>query len=111
MKTLKLIIVIYMLLLSMVLAPPVKGVSAVIVHKIKIVKLKPLELALSHPKAYALKVLQIKGYSKEQYACLVKLWNYESHWNYKAKNPRSSAKGIGQLLIEKSNDPATQIRD
>lgn len=33
-----------------------------------------------------------------QFACLDKLWNRESHWQPTAKNPRSTAYGIAQLL-------------
>lgn len=72
---------------------------------------KPFNMALSYPKTYAKKILTLKGLGKDQYACLVKLWERESHWNYKAKNSSSTAFGIGQLLIETSKDPATQIRN
>lgn len=58
-----------------------------------------------------MKVLQAKGMNYKEYACLVQLWEHESHWNYRAKNVSSTAQGIGQLLIEKSHNPATQIRD
>lgn len=34
----------------------------------------------------------------EQYKCLDKLLTRESHWNPKAKNPKSTASGIGQML-------------
>ena len=34
----------------------------------------------------------------KQFACLDFVLTKESHWNPKAKNPKSSAKGIGQLL-------------
>ncbi|MEW2360177.1 lytic transglycosylase domain-containing protein [Spirillospora sp. NPDC029432] len=33
-----------------------------------------------------------------QFGCLQKLWNKESHWNYKASNPSSGAYGIPQAL-------------
>ena len=36
--------------------------------------------------------------TKKDYRCLTKLLGKESAWNPKAKNPKSSAKGIGQLL-------------
>jgi hypothetical protein len=36
--------------------------------------------------------------NKEQFSCLGKLLGKESAWKPKAKNPTSSAKGIGQLL-------------
>ena len=36
--------------------------------------------------------------TKKQYRCLTKLLGKESAWRADAKNPTSSAKGIGQLL-------------
>ena len=63
------------------------------------------------PRDYAHKILLDKGLGLSAYKCLVDLWNSESHWNPKAKNPNSTAFGIGQLLIETSRDPATQIRN
>lgn len=36
--------------------------------------------------------------NKKQYQCLTKLLGKESAWRPSAKNPKSSAKGIGQLL-------------
>jgi membrane-bound lytic murein transglycosylase MltF len=36
--------------------------------------------------------------NQKQFSCLTKLLGKESAWNEKAKNPSSSARGIGQLL-------------
>lgn len=36
--------------------------------------------------------------TKKQFSCFTKLVGKESAWNPKAKNPKSSARGIGQLL-------------
>jgi membrane-bound lytic murein transglycosylase MltF len=36
--------------------------------------------------------------TSKQFECLDYVLTRESHWNSKAKNPNSSAKGIGQLL-------------
>ena len=47
--------------------------------------------------------------SAKQYLCLEQLWTRESQWNPKAKNPKSSAYGIPQLLKLKTNDPYKQI--
>lgn len=44
------------------------------------------------------KELAKKLLTKKQHACLTKLLGKESAWNPKAQNPKSSAKGIGQLL-------------
>ena len=81
-----------------------------LVPKMAFAPKKVVPLALSHPKAYALKLLKAKGIAS-QYGCLVELWKRESHWNYKAHNPYSTAYGIWQGLIETSHDPAVQIRN
>lgn len=43
------------------------------------------------------------GWSSKQFTCLDTLWTKESHWNYKARNPRTGAHGIPQAL------PATRM--
>lgn len=59
------------------------------------------------------------GMSEGQFICLNKLWTKESHWNYKARNPRTGAHGIPQALpADKMSiiaddwrtNPVTQIR-
>ena len=44
------------------------------------------------------KQLAKKLLTKKEYSCLAKLLGKESAWKAEAKNPTSSAKGIGQLL-------------
>ncbi len=51
----------------------------------------------------------IKLTNSRQYLCLEQLWTKESQWNPKAKNPKSSAYGIPQLLKLKTKDPYLQI--
>lgn len=46
-----------------------------------------------HPKVLAKRLL-----TKKQFQCLDKLLTAESRWTVTSKNPKSSAKGIGQLL-------------
>ncbi len=49
-------------------------------------------------KAYAYEALAKRGWGMDQYSCLVKLWNRESHWNVTAHNKNSGAYGIPQAL-------------
>jgi hypothetical protein len=49
------------------------------------------------------------NYNFKEFYCVSDLWYKESRWNYKAKNPNSSAYGIPQLLNLKSKDPFYQI--
>ncbi|MEN9715594.1 MAG: hypothetical protein RJA35_1061 [Actinomycetota bacterium] len=59
------------------------------------------------------------GWGQDQYSCLVKLWNRESHWNALASNSSSGAYGIPQALpgsrmasegADWQTNPQTQIR-
>ena len=63
------------------------------------------------PKTYAKVLLKKKGLNNYQFSCLDYIWTKESHWNPKAKNSKSTAFGIGQLLTETSYNPAIQIRN
>jgi hypothetical protein len=67
------------------------------------VALKP---KTTHFKQYAF--IQLNHDFKEFY-CLDELWYRESRWDHKAKNKRSSAYGIPQLLKLKETDPFKQI--
>ena len=48
-------------------------------------------------------------YSFDEFYCINELWFRESRWNYKAKNPKSSAFGIPQILGLKEKNPIKQI--
>jgi hypothetical protein len=49
------------------------------------------------------------NYDFEQFYCLDEIVWKESRWNYKAKNPKSSAFGLFQILKSKDKDPIKQI--
>ena len=49
-------------------------------------------------KNYAKSRLSAWNWNENQFDSLDKLWNAESNWNYKAKNPKSGAAGIPQLI-------------
>ena len=49
------------------------------------------------------------NYNFEQFYCLDEIVYKESRWNYKAKNPKSSAFGLFQILKSKDKDPIKQI--
>ena len=48
-------------------------------------------------------------YSFKEFYCLDELLHKESRWNYKAKNPNSSAFGLFQMIGNKEQDPIKQI--
>jgi hypothetical protein len=48
--------------------------------------------------AIAYEMVLARGWDDAQFACLVSLWNRESHWNVYANNTRSGAYGIPQAL-------------
>jgi hypothetical protein len=49
-------------------------------------------------KGIAYRLLEKRGWGEAEYACLVALWERESHWNVHAANPTSGAYGIPQAL-------------
>ncbi len=72
-------------------------------------------IGITPAKAYNPNVESYKLYAHmkllddKQYRCLVVLWRMESQWNPKAKNPKSSAYGIPQLLKMTERNPYKQI--
>lgn len=51
----------------------------------------------------------VKIVHADQYKCLDTLWTHESNWNPLAKNKKSSAFGIPQLIRMTTKDPLQQI--
>ena len=49
-------------------------------------------------KAYAKERLSAFGWDNNEFSSLEELWEKESNWNYKAKNKKSGALGIPQLI-------------
>lgn len=73
----------------------------------QLLALEPVQAANKNIyKQYAF--MQLNHDFKEFY-CLSDLWYKESRWIPTAKNPKSSAYGIAQLLKTKTKDPYTQI--
>jgi hypothetical protein len=73
-------------------------------------------LYLETAKSQELKINTLKqitfhkmNYNFEQFYCLDEIVWKESRWNYKAKNPKSSAFGLFQILKSKDKDPIKQI--
>ena len=72
-------------------------------------------IGITPAKAYDSNVESYKLYAHmklgndKQYRCLVTLWRLESNWSSTAKNPKSSAFGIPQLLKMTETNPYKQI--
>ena len=75
--------------------------------------------ALHDPRTYARLLVQQRGWSLSQFACLNLLWNRESGWNLRARNRSSGAYGIPQALpgskmatiaADWRTNPITQIK-
>lgn len=94
------------LAMTIVLASPASAFAPV--HKLA--PKKVVSLAMSHPKAYARQLLALRGFGAREYGCLAKLWQRESSWWYKSKNPNSTAFGIAQMITETSRNPEVQIQ-
>lgn len=84
------------------------------VKTVKVVKVE-VPVVLNSPEKVALFVNEMM--EKRQAQCLLWIYYQESRLNPKAKNPHSSAKGIGQLLdstyknigLKHSSDPIAQV--
>lgn len=70
-------------------------------------------------KGFALAQVTERGWSYDQFSCLVKLWERESNWRWNATNKSSGAYGIPQSLpaskmasagADWRTNPETQIR-
>jgi hypothetical protein len=79
-----------------------------IVLNISLLKDNSVAVSWSIPKLKQYTFHQL-DYSFEQFYCVDELWYKESRWNYKAKNPKSSAFGIPQILGLKELNPTKQI--
>jgi murein DD-endopeptidase MepM/ murein hydrolase activator NlpD len=54
--------------------------------------------AIRDPRGIARIMVAERGWSSAVFTCLNLLWNKESRWNYRARNPYSGAYGIPQAL-------------
>lgn len=76
-----------------------------LIHKTKATKYEK-----ANNKKLAIRYAEVGfGYGRRERVCLTKLWGREASFNHLAKNPKSTAFGISQLLGETSRDPAIQI--
>lgn len=104
----------------------VNGVASVDANAIALVSLaaRQVEMAKKPKGAQAvakelIKAKYPKWNNKRQLTCLTRLWNGESHWNFRAHNYRSGAHGIPQALpavkmeiisTDWRTNPVTQIK-
>lgn len=80
----------FLLLMATVIAYLVPRINP---EPVIVTKEVPVAMKTVDAKALAKELL-----TKQSYACLTKLLGKESAWDPAAKNPMSSARGIGQLL-------------
>jgi hypothetical protein len=73
----------------------------------------PTAHAIDHDELIKIEMYKLYTHIKigndKQYRCVVTLWRLESRWNSKARNSKSSARGIPQLLKLTETDPYKQI--
>lgn len=76
----------------------------------KVVQTKATWAQKNANKALAVKFAKAGwGWDSTQRRCVYNLFMAESKFDHLADNPKSTAFGIGQVLKEKSKDPAVQI--
>ena len=75
--------------------------------------LLPLSTASASTAVEAKELFKIYAHTKlmsnKQYYCIEKLWSAESRWDPTARNKKSSAYGIRQILGLKETNPYRQI--
>jgi len=86
-------------------ASAVSSLGAVVLSGVLCVNAEAATPEIQTYKIYA----HIKLMDTKEFICVNYLWNRESNWNPKAKNKKSSAMGIPQLLNMKETDPFKQI--
>lgn len=62
-------------------------------------------------KSYGHQRVKEMGWSNREWKALLILWTRESRWDYKAKNPHSTAYGIAQMLDFPHNSSVKQQID
>jgi len=80
----------------------------------------PRDVSAAHAQDIARGMMAKYGFDDDkQFGCLVRLWDRESHWNYKSENSRTGAYGIPQAVpgskmrsagADWRTNPATQIK-
>jgi resuscitation-promoting factor RpfB len=93
----------------------ITGASALSEPEKGILKIAPVKI---DPKTLARLEVGARWNNEQEFACLEKLWERESHWNPKALNKASGAFGLAQFLPStwgnykypyKPKDPVVQI--
>jgi hypothetical protein len=77
-------------------------------EKACIVKKHTRNYMKSVAKRYAYTQIKHYGWSEYDYKSLLTLWTRESRWDYRAKNPHSTAYGIAQMLDFPKNTSVEQ---
>lgn len=97
-------------LLIVGLTLPITSTTRLELFPPKLVRVKATQSEKNHNRDLALAYAQAGyGYRARERACLLALWDKESRWDHYARNFRSTAYGIAQLLSETSREPAIQI--
>ena len=86
-------------------------------HNVQSIKVITVEVPVVMDNQHKVEAFVNELMNKRQANCLLWIFNKESHFNPNAKNPTSSAKGIGQLLdstyqnigLKHSADPIAQV--
>jgi hypothetical protein len=115
MKKLAIVSALFLVIAFIIPTPPLpKEVKEVVKIQIKIPTIKARTKATMEEKKANRKMAQEfawagYGWRGQHWTCIDKLFTAESRFDHLADNPKSTAYGIGQVLSEKSSDPAIQI--
>ena len=96
--------------LATLIGIPLKSYIHMVNHDPKCVDIGPFKWTPHMAKVYTRGYMSVHypEWNRSEWKALEKLWTAESHWNYQADNPKSTAYGIAQVLNTPKGTPAPQ---
>ena len=96
--------------LATLISIPFKSHVNVVEHNLECVNIGPFKwtpyMSKRYARAYIL--MHYPEWNRNEWKALKKLWTAESNWRHEAKNPKSTAYGIAQVLNTPEGTPAPQ---
>jgi hypothetical protein len=96
--------------LATLISIPFKSHVNVVEHNFECVDIGPFKWTPYMSKRYAraYMLMHYPEWNRNEWKALKKLWTAESNWRHEAKNPKSTAYGIAQVLNTPEGTPAPQ---
>ena len=96
--------------LATLIGIPVKAYTNIVEYDPKCVEIGAIKWTPHMAKTYArgYMLMHYPEWNHTEWKALKKLWTAESNWRHEAKNPKSTAYGIAQVLNTPEGTPAPQ---